>query len=68
VKIDNLTLPDVIDRPRLAELLHVSPQTLRRAERAGRLIANRPNSRSVLYFRGDVMNWLAGPSDVEHKI
>jgi hypothetical protein len=59
VKIDTLSLPDAISRPALAKLLGVCPQTLKRAEKAKRLVGNKINSRTILYLKGDVLRLAA---------
>lgn len=51
-------VPELSSRPVLAKILGINPITIARAERDQRLKGFRPNRRSVLYRRQDVLEWL----------
>jgi hypothetical protein len=53
-------LPDLSTRTVLAKILEIHPQTLARAERAGKLESTRLNSRQIIYEKAAVLNYLLG--------
>jgi hypothetical protein len=56
VKLD--TLPDVARRSAWARLLEMDASTFWRAEKEGKLISSRPGSKTVLYTKTEILNWL----------
>jgi excisionase family DNA binding protein len=66
-KLDINNLPDLLTVREVAELLRVSPLTVKRWGKRGKLPAIRINSRGDRRYRKDAVLWLLGldPSELE---
>lgn len=67
IKLDLSNLPDLLTVREVADLLRVSPLTIKRWGKRGKLPAIRINSRGDRRYKKDAVLWLLGvnPSDEE---
>jgi hypothetical protein len=64
MKIENVSLlPDLATRTQWARLTDRHTVSFARAEAAGLLTSYRPNCRTILYRKEDVLRWLGIPVD-----
>lgn len=62
-KISLNDLPDLITRPELAELLYVSPLTLRKWAKLGTLVPLKINNKHLRYTKKQVLDYL----EIKHE-